>query len=145
MIPPNETRTRNMARDTEAGHRVVRMAIVKLRTTVKEGELLALLVEVRVQLTAHFESEEQPATGLFATILEHAPRHANAIEQLNREHMAMLQTASQLLKVLIDAPRPACTAHRQCATELAEALETHERREQGLLQDTLERDIQGGN
>jgi ABC-type molybdenum transport system ATPase subunit/photorepair protein PhrA len=145
MNTHNVSQTHDVAHDTEADHRFVRIAIKRLRATDQERNLKKLLGHVRSELEKHFASEERPAKGLFATIVNSAPRHAHAVDDLRQEHTRMLDEARRFLGTLTDAPTPLSTTQRKRVAAFASRLEGHERREQGLLQDMLERDLEGGN
>lgn len=130
--------------DVEVDHVFVRKAIGWLRNTHQEAALKALVADLYDYLTTHFAVEEREG-GFFETVVEAAPQYENVVTALRREHARMLDEAKHLVAELVEEPRRATDAHLERAQAFAKMLEDHERREEGLLQGTLERDLHGGN
>lgn len=144
MSMPLEKDTRVSTGDVEVDHVFLRKAIGWLQNTREEAALKALLGDLHEYLVTHFTVEER-AGGFFEAVLADAPHYQSAVSALRRDHQAILAEAESLRAELGDEPRRASDAHLERAQALARALEEHERREEGLLQVTLERDLHGGN
>jgi hypothetical protein len=123
-------------------HRFVRKAIGWLQQTDEADALLALVEELEGHLAEHFAVEEQHG-GFFDDVRAAAPHRSQVVDELAEEHGLILDELKELAKILKGAPPRAGYIER--AQALSKRLEKHERREEGLLQEIHDRDLDGGN
>ena len=80
--------------------------------------------------------------GLYAELLDHAPRLARRVHVLIREHAAIAVTMSALQR-RVDVRESRVDELRRCGSELLRALSRHRQRGADLVYDAYETDIGG--
>jgi hypothetical protein len=80
--------------------------------------------------------------GLYAELLEHAPRLARRVQMLTREHAAVA-VAMSTLQGRADVPGTRVDEIRTCGGEVLRALSRHRQRGADLVYDAYETDIGG--
>jgi len=122
-----------------AEDRHVRELNHRLRQCADLEALLACATELRAMLVDQFTGEEQPG-GFFDAESLQSPRHIARLEDLRREHGAMLRELDALIgratRVLTEA-----VAIREDASVIGQRLEAHEAAEDDVLLDALETDL----
>jgi hypothetical protein len=128
-------------------HRHMHDAVVALESIVstasdvarRRGVVAALVVGLRHELARHFGAEEEG--GLFEQIETDAPEAAAACARLRAQHAAILDELDRLRDSLPEARAPRADAEDWAASArgLLALVRDHERREDELLLDTLER------
>jgi hypothetical protein len=63
----------------------------------------AALLEAEAALAAHVAATESP-DGLFAEVMEQAPRLAHAVEKLRAEHVTLREALAELRRLAAEAP-----------------------------------------
>jgi hypothetical protein len=130
-------------RAVDNDHIYLRQAMRWLRSA-RDSEAIAVLLDDLITFVAgHFEAEEG-AGGLFEFVLATAPERAAHVAELAAEH-ASIRDALGRARGMIAPPYGSADEDLLTAiTALTDTLAQHERREQRLLQDTLERDTGRG-
>ncbi|MBI2527152.1 MAG: hemerythrin domain-containing protein [Candidatus Rokubacteria bacterium] len=127
-----------------AEHRRIRELTRRLEETGNLGELLTRLTEFRAAVVAHFLSEEA-ADGFYDTVRSMAPRQIGRVDQLEREHQALLADIDALAaRALACLAGPVAEVLRGAPT-LARRLRHHEAAEDEILFDTLYGDLGQGD
>jgi hypothetical protein len=80
--------------------------------------------------------------GLYAELLEHAPRLARRVQMLTRDHAA-IAVAMSALQRRADLPGTRVNEIRGCGVEVLRALSRHRQRGADLVYDAYETDIGG--
>jgi iron-sulfur cluster repair protein YtfE (RIC family) len=127
-----------------AEHRKIRELGQRIEHSRSLVELLELLSEFRSLLELHFMSEEAP-DGFFDTMRNTGSRPLTKVDQLEKEHwalLAQLDRVSEGARVCLAGPVAAVLTE---ARALARRVRTHEAAENTLLLDTMYTDLgQGG-
>jgi iron-sulfur cluster repair protein YtfE (RIC family) len=127
-----------------AEHRKIRELGQRIENSRSLVELLELLKEFRALLELHFMSEEAPE-GFFDAMRNTASRPLTKVDQLEKEHWALLaglDRVSEGARVCLAGPVAAVLTE---ARALARRIRTHEAAENALLLDTVYTDLgQGG-
>jgi hypothetical protein len=127
-----------------AEHRKIRELGHRIENSRSLVELLDLLKEFRALLELHFLSEEAP-DGFFDALRNTASRPLTKVDQLEKEHCALLaelDRVSEGARVCLAGPVAAVLTE---ARALARRIRTHEASEDALLLDTMYTDPgQGG-
>jgi hypothetical protein len=124
----------------ESDHRFLRAALDWLRAATGEGSIVVLLEDLDKYLQGHFEAEEMKG-GFFDSVLHDTPRHAHRIEELRAEHVTIAELINKALGGLAPPYGVASDELRSQVGAIAEMLSQHERKENAMLQDSLESDI----
>ncbi|WP_239312683.1 hypothetical protein [Plantactinospora mayteni] len=96
---------------------------------------------LRGAFAEHMVSTEGP-DGLYAELLDHAPRLARGVHVLIREHAAVVATMAAL-QGRVDLPEISVTELRNWATELLRELSRHRQRGADLVYEAYQTDIGG--
>ncbi|GAB3970405.1 hypothetical protein V1634_23015 [Plantactinospora veratri] len=96
---------------------------------------------LRCAFAEHMVSTEGP-DGLYAELLDHAPRLARGVHVLIREHAAVVDTMSALQR-RVDLPEIGVTELRNWATDLLRELSRHRQRGADLVYEAYQTDIGG--
>ena len=127
-----------------AEHRKIRELVQRIENSRSPVELVELLQEFRALLELHFMSEEAPE-GFFDAMRNTASRPLTKVDQLEKEHWALLaelDRVSEGARVCLAGPVAAVLTE---ARALARRIRTHEAAENALLLDTVYTDLgQGG-
>jgi uncharacterized protein YhaN len=127
-----------------AEHRNIRELGQRIENSRGLVELLELLQEFRTLLERHFVSEEAP-DGFFDALRNTACRPLTKVDQLEKEHWALLtqlDRVSQGARVCLAGPVAAVLTE---ARALTRRIRAHEAAEDALLLDTVYTDLgQGG-
>ncbi len=127
-----------------AEHRKIREFVHQIENCRDLVDLPGLLKEFRTFLELHFMTEEAPE-GFFDTIRQMSSRQLAAVDQLAKEHGALLADVdgvSERARACLAAPVAAVLAE---ARALARRLRIHEAAEDTLLLDTLYTDLGQGD
>jgi hypothetical protein len=128
------------AGELEVDHSHIRHALEKLGGTEDDGALAALLDDFIAYLTRHFANEERPG-GFFAQVVETSPRHQYTVRELRDDHTRILAALRSAREDIREPYGKAPPARLSRIGMLLAMVRSHERREHGLLQDALARDI----
>jgi hypothetical protein len=129
----------------DTDHAYVRQAVKWLRSARESAAIAALLDDLDDYLLKHFEHEEGK-DGLFAFVLRCSPRHAAHVAELVEQHTLILDEIRRLRATIEQLDYDVADDKLLAGiAALAASISRHEHREQGLLQDALERDIGGGD
>lgn len=101
------------------------------------------LATLRDAVTEHILVTEGP-DGLYAELLDHAPRLARAVDMLIREHAALL-AATEALSARLAEGVLGVEQVRSSATDLLHELSRHRQRGADLVYEAYESDIGGEN
>jgi len=126
-----------------AEHRKIREFVHQIENCRDLVDLPGVLKEFRTFLELHFMSEEAPE-GFFDTIRQISSRQLAAVDQLEKEHGALLAEVdgvSDRARACLAGPVAAVLAE---ARALARRLRSHEAAEDTLLLDTLYTDLGQG-
>ncbi len=134
--------TRRTGESFEVDHAYIRQMLKWLGGAEDEEALAVLLADFDEYLRKHFASEERNG-GLFASVVAHAPRRQHAVEALRREHDELLEDVAALQRELAEPEGKASEALRRRVRAFVAKLSRHEQREDGLLQDALQRELRG--
>ncbi|MDG4784892.1 hypothetical protein O7626_02915 [Micromonospora sp. WMMD1102] len=96
---------------------------------------------LRGAFVEHMVSTEGP-DGLYAELLDHAPRLARGVHVLLREHAAVVDTMAALQR-RVDLPEVSVTELRNRATDLLRELHRHRQRGADLVYEAYQTDIGG--
>ncbi|MEN3612290.1 hypothetical protein AAH979_22395 [Plantactinospora sp. ZYX-F-223] len=96
---------------------------------------------LRGAFAEHMVSTEGP-DGLYAELLDHAPRLARGVHVLIREHAAVVATMAALQR-RVDLPDIGVTELRNRATDLLRELSRHRQRGADLVYEAYQTDIGG--
>ena len=125
-------------------HQKIRELVERIENSRSLVELLDLLKEFHTVLELHFMSEEAP-DGFFDSMRTTGSRPLTKVDQLEKEHWALLATVdrvSEEARVCLAGPVAAVLTE---ARALARRIRTHEAAENALLLDTMYTDLgQGG-
>ncbi|BCB79716.1 hypothetical protein GCM10022251_40500 [Phytohabitans flavus] len=99
------------------------------------------LLGLRGAFAEHIVLTEGP-DGLYAELLDHAPRLAHGVHVLVREHAAVA-TAMSALQRQVDQPGPSVEELRACSSDLLRELSRHRQRGADLVYEAYETDIGG--
>ncbi len=127
-----------------AEHRRIRDLTRQLKETSELRVLLTRLAEFRAVLVAHFLGEEA-TDGLYDTIRSMSPRLLGRVDQLEKEHQAILVAVDALAE-----RARACLAGPVAdvlgeARALARRVSNHETAEDNVLLDTVYTDLGQGD
>jgi iron-sulfur cluster repair protein YtfE (RIC family) len=130
-------------------HRRMRDAIIALEAIVRTGSdvgrrrgvVAALVVAFGHELARHFVAEEEG--GLFEQLEREAPETAAACARLRAQHVAILEELDRLRESLppARAPRTDKESWTAAVRGLVALVREHERCEDELLLDTVERAV----
>lgn len=127
-----------------AEHRKIRELGQRIDHSRSLVDLLELLKEFRALLELHFVSEEAPE-GFFDAMRDTASRPLTKVDQLEKEHWALLAELDRVsggARACLAGPVAAVLTE---ARALVRRIRTHEAAEDALLVDTLYTDLgQGG-
>jgi hypothetical protein len=124
-------------------HRRVRDITKRMGDARDLRDLLERLREARGLVVTHFSSEEAPG-GFYDLLRGAAPSYLGRIDQMQREHQAMLGDLDRLLEraqACLDGP---IAEIFQDVADLARRLQRHEARENEVLLDSMYTDLGQG-
>ena len=123
-----------------------RIAVVaqSLRGVQGLGHLAQSLRQLRDVLEVHFSNEEAP-DGFFDMIRDHSGLYVGRVEQLRKEHVALIRDVDALLDEIRACVAGPVAAIRTHASTLADRIERHESRESDLLGDAMSTDVGAGD
>ncbi len=128
------------ARNLEPDHEYVRQSLKWLASAEDEEAIVVVLEGFVEYLPVHFRMEEGVG-GLFELILTKTPHHAGHVAQLRADHGKIMVDINRILAMIERPYGPASPMVLKSVAALGELLGRHEHREEGLLQDVLERDL----
>ena len=127
-----------------AEHRRIRALLRLVEGSRDLTQLLRLLDELRGILPRHFRVEEAP-DGFYDTLRRTSPRQLASLDELQREHPALLEQIDGLTdqaRACLAGPVAAILAE---ACVLVRRVKEHEKREDELLLDTIYIDLGHGD
>ncbi|NJL29005.1 MAG: hypothetical protein HC897_14510 [Thermoanaerobaculia bacterium] len=142
-IQPAATPAQASAQRIADEHRALGTTVHQLETTTDLRQLIPLLQTLRVQLEAHFASEEGD-DGLEEAISSDAPHLLSSLQHIFDDHRAFLAHLDDLsakTRACLDGPVAEILAG---SVQLAQDLRAHEERETELLNDALYTDFGRG-
>ena len=126
-----------------AAREVLTCRATHVATVPPHSALLVPLADLNRELAEHFALEEK--NGYFQEVEAVAPRFARLLEQLQLEHVSLLQRARELLQLAgesVTAP-PGWDRVAAGMSELLHRIEVHEREENELIQGAFSSDLGG--
>lgn len=144
MSPKEKYLDERAQKEVAVDHQFLKLALSWLESAREEGAIASMADDLLEYLEHHFEAEERPG-GFFDAVLKNAPRHESHVAELRAEHAA-LRESLQAVRKRIEAPYK--EASEEVVADVAafvKAMRDHERRENALIQDALERDFGAGD
>ncbi|MEQ4304935.1 hypothetical protein ABNF97_26725 [Plantactinospora sp. B6F1] len=122
-------------------HILERAIVAPIRDPEWRPRVRSSLGGLRGAFAEHMRSTEGP-DGLYAELLDHAPRLARGVHVLIREHAAVV-AAMAALQRRVDLPEISVTELRSRATDLLRELSRHRQRGADLVYEAYQTDIGG--